>query len=63
IYTFTELTQGEFNTSFWDFGDGQSSTALSPSHNYDTAGVYMVRLILSSPCDTVEKIKALTVTN
>ena len=29
----------------WSFGDGASSTLLSPSHNYTSAGVYPVRLI------------------
>ncbi len=62
-FTFTELTQGEIRSSFWDFGDGRSSVAASPTHNYDTAGTYLVKMILSSPCDTVEKIKPLVVTN
>ncbi|HEX2896613.1 MAG TPA: PKD domain-containing protein, partial [candidate division Zixibacteria bacterium] len=62
-FDFTELTQGVIVSSFWDFGDGLSSTALNPSHNYDSAGIYTVRMILSSPCDSVEKIKTLVVTN
>ncbi len=62
-FIFTELTQGLIRNSFWDFGDGRSSTAASPKHFYDTAGTYLVRMILSSPCDSVEKIKTLIVTN
>jgi len=62
-FTFTELTQGEVTGWFWDFGDNLSSTAESPTHNYDSAGTYLVRMILSSPCDSVEKIKTLIVTN
>jgi len=62
-FTFTEQTPGEISNSFWDFGDGLSSTAAIPTHNYDTAGTYLVRMILSSPCDSVEKIKTLIVTN
>jgi PKD repeat protein len=31
----------------WDFGDGQSSTAPSPSHTYAAAGTYTVKLIVT----------------
>lgn len=31
-------------TYIWDFGDGKSSTAKSPSHTYDSASVYTVKL-------------------
>lgn len=31
---------------FWDFGDGSSSTAESPSHSYQTSGVYQVTLVV-----------------
>lgn len=29
----------------WDFGDGTSSTSVNPSHTYNTAGLYTVKLI------------------
>jgi PKD repeat protein len=29
----------------WDFGDGNTATATSPSHTYTTGGIYMVKLI------------------
>lgn len=36
----------------WDFGDGTTSTAQSPSHTYATTGVYNVRLYVSNgSCD------------
>jgi gliding motility-associated-like protein len=35
-------------TSFWDFGDGSTSTAGNPSHIYAQAGTYVVRLIVNS---------------
>src|ERR1039458_6740493 len=32
------------STYSWDFGDGQNSTEFSPSHSYDTLGIYTVTL-------------------
>lgn len=45
-------------TYFWDFGDGQTSTAVNPTHTYTQTGVYDVMLVTSSltacnPLDTV----------
>ena len=39
----------------WDFGDGNTSTALNPAHAYTTNGSYTVCLIASSACsaDTI----------
>ncbi len=45
-------------TSYWDFGDGTSSTTPNPSHIYNSGGVYSVFLIVTtnSGCaDTVFK--------
>ncbi len=37
---------------YWDFGDGQSSTASSPVHTYDSSGSYLVsmEIITTSGC-------------
>lgn len=32
---------------FWNFGDGTSSTAVNAEHNYSTAGVYEVKLVIT----------------
>lgn len=34
---------------FWDFGDGNTSTAFAPSHTYTTPGVYTVQLKAFNP--------------
>lgn len=34
----------------WDFGDGNSSMEISPSHTYDESGDYLVTLIASNAC-------------
>ncbi len=43
---------------FWDFGDGETSNAMSPLHNYAEEGVYTVKLTVGSPCnnETIEKV-------
>lgn len=35
------------NAFFWDFGDGNSSTAYEPSHFYDNPGSYEVMFVVS----------------
>lgn len=43
-FNFNNLSSN--GTSFtWDFGDGNSSTAISPSHTYNNLGQYTVQLI------------------
>ncbi|RYZ99472.1 MAG: PKD domain-containing protein [Sphingobacteriaceae bacterium] len=46
----------------WDFGDGTFSTAASPSHFYNEAGVYVAKLTITSAggCTSV-KTKTITV--
>jgi PKD repeat protein len=41
--TFTNTSVNAFNYS-WTFGDGNSSGATSPTHNYSQAGFYLVTL-------------------
>ena len=47
------------NVSYnWDFGDGTTSTAEDPVHQYSQSGVYQVRLILcvETVCDTIDTL-------
>lgn len=45
-FTITNTT-GTTATYLWEFGDGNSSNAQSPSHTYTTAGTYTVCLTVS----------------
>ena len=50
----TSLTSG--NTGFiWDFGDGNTSSDLNPTHTYNNDSTYMVCLYLTDSCgsDTI----------
>jgi PKD repeat protein len=38
---------------FWTFGDGATSTAQNPAHNYTSNGVYTVQLLVSDGVATV----------
>jgi PKD repeat protein len=43
--------QSTGGTSYhWDFGDGQTSTSLSPNHTYTAFGTYTVCLISTNSC-------------
>ena len=41
---FTDRSPGNPTQWFWDFGDGQTSTAQNPSHTYTTTGSFDVKL-------------------
>ena len=47
--TFINLTTNATSYS-WDFGDGQSSTEVSPTHSYGDTGFYIVELQAENSC-------------
>jgi gliding motility-associated-like protein len=61
--SFANSTTGAGTLSFeWDFGDGNSSTAVNPSNNYSALGPFNVRLITTSTngcADTLTKVLTL----
>jgi PKD repeat protein len=51
------------STSYsWDFGDGTTSTAVSPAHSYSSTGTFTVQLIAQNECgsDTASMQVAVT---
>jgi PKD repeat protein len=40
-------TRGVPTSHFWDFGDGQTSTAAAPTHTYQAAGTYTVSMTVT----------------
>lgn len=49
IIDFLNTSSGA-TSSFWNFGDGITSTATSPTHNYTSNGTFIVMLIVSNSC-------------
>jgi PKD repeat protein len=50
-------TGGPIDIWNWDFGDGGTSTSQNPSHIYNTAGKYTIRLTVTGPGGTVTATK------
>jgi PKD repeat protein len=46
---FTDASNGVIDTYTWDFGDGHTSNAQNPSHNYPAIGSYTVTLTVTGP--------------
>ena len=49
---FTDFSEGNIESWFWDFGDGTSSSEQNPSHQYNTNGVFQVCLIIENPTES-----------
>jgi len=47
---FKNTSTGSYTNFLWQFGDGDTSTQVSPQHIYTIPGLYTVRLI-AYPCD------------
>ena len=65
LIQFTDLSTGNISGWSWNFGDGNSSSLINPSHSYSAAGNYYVTLIVNdSAWFCVDSITILiTVTN
>jgi len=54
---FTDQSTGSITGWQWNFGDGTTSTAQSPAHTYNAAGLYTVTLTISGPGGSDVKAK------
>jgi PKD repeat protein len=62
---FNNTSTGTISSYAWNFGDGTTSSAQSPSHTYATAGTYSVSLTVtgSGGSKTLTKANYITVTS
>ena len=55
---FTDASTGTITSRTWNFGDGGTSTAVSPSHLFSAAGSYSVTLTVNGPGGNDSEVKA-----
>jgi len=52
VATQFQLNNTSITSATWNFGDGNTSNSLSPTHTYSTAGTYLVSVTTTSPNGT-----------
>jgi len=57
VIQFTDLSQGNPESWFWDFGNGQSSNVQNPVFTFLAPGVYTIKLVVSTSWLTDSLIK------
>lgn len=60
--SFTDLSTNSPTSWSWTFGDGGSSTAQNPSHQYTAAGIYSVSLTATNACGSDGETKTAYIT-
>lgn len=55
---FVSITNTSQNSDhyFWNFGDGNFSNEVNPSHSYNANGTYDVMLVVSDSCDNTDTL-------
>jgi PKD repeat protein len=61
VVSFTNTSSSLAETYLWDFGDGITSTDISPEHKYLTPGDYTIELAVSDGTNSDTKTKNITV--
>ncbi|MEA3496941.1 MAG: PKD domain-containing protein [Bacteroidota bacterium] len=56
FYDSTEINSGSISNILWSFGDLTTSTALNPTHQYSSEGIYSVKLIATSNFNCLDSI-------
>ncbi len=59
--TFTNTSNPNGTSFFWDFGDGNTSTQENPVHTYANTGNYDVTLVISNNCGTDTIISSVSI--
>ncbi len=63
LVNFTDVSVGSVTNRSWDFGDGNTSGDVNPSHTYSNAGIYSVTLTVSGPSGSSVTNLTITATN
>ncbi|MCR9152573.1 MAG: PKD domain-containing protein [Bacteroidetes bacterium] len=53
----TSVLAGTIIATLWDFGDGNTSTSINPSHSYQSPGLYLVKLIKTSSNGCIDSVQ------
>jgi PKD repeat protein len=59
---FTDTSTGEPTGYYWDFGDGATSNAFTPIHQYSAVGTYTVTHMVMNAAGSASTTKKVTVT-
>jgi PKD repeat protein len=59
---FTDKSTGTISSEMWTFGDGSTSTAKNPSHNYTKVGKWKVTLEVNNKAGSSSKYQYVNVT-
>ena len=60
--SFTNLST-DVQSHSWDFGDGNTSSQIHPTHIYASSGSYQVTLTVTNPCGSVSVIQTIVIIN
>jgi PKD repeat protein/photosystem II stability/assembly factor-like uncharacterized protein len=61
MVTFTPALINTLLTYTWDFGDGRTSSEMTPTHTYATGGDFQVRLTITDACGAVSSTRTIEV--
>ncbi|MGB4603584.1 MAG: PKD domain-containing protein, partial [Bacteroidales bacterium] len=59
---FSNLSQNA-DSFYWDFGDGNYSYDISPTHTYNNGSLFIVKLIVTNDCGSDTMTETINITN
>ncbi|MCF7919500.1 MAG: right-handed parallel beta-helix repeat-containing protein [Candidatus Cloacimonetes bacterium] len=57
VVDFINMSSGEVDSLFWEFGDGGFSTEINPAYEYQNSGIYTISLTIYGPYGTDTETK------